>query len=218
MSNPIEDLIEQMPAPSEFSEQITAPTAGEDSRDSAPSVEPIAPTPIDTAPVEPQSDDVFNPDIHESGPDGKGILRKDGKGYRRKRGRKTGSVATGVGATQPAQSPDQRLISARHAAQVSMACTFVLGQIILGPDGAPIVDPQKGINEPGEFQSAYEQFYLLSEKPINIPPWMLVGLVTTSYLARRMQMEQPRSRVQKVWGWIRNRAVDVYCWWKGYKQ
>lgn len=221
MSNPTEDLIDQMPAPSEFAEQITAPDGG--SVDSSPTATPeVAPGPAASAP-DPTSvndDSVFDPSIHEAGPDGRGILRKDGKGYRRKRGRKTGSVATGVGgggSPEPVMSDQQRMVAARHAAQVSMACTFIMGQIVLGPEGAPIVDPQRGINEPGEFQQAYEQFYLLSERPIHIPPWMLVALVSTTYISRRMAMEQPRSRVQRAFAWIKNRAVDIYCWWKGYK-
>lgn len=206
--DPMAEVIEQMPAPSEFAETIQPPTTEEST------VETVEPTQSQdfsfeeqpSAPASTQGtvyEEVFDPTIHCVDENGQPKRTKAGK-YRRKRGK--ASAYSHAQTADPMAIDPNRMANAKAAAQVSVAATFVAGQIIFGPEGQPLE------GEPQQMLQAYEQFYYLSEKPINVPPWMLIAMVTSSYIAKRMAMEVPRSRVMTAFGWIKDKSYAVYKW------
>lgn len=203
--DPIADVIEQMPAPSEFADTIQAPSVDEQS---SPVVEQSAdndfsfeeqPSPVVEGTV---YDEVFDPTIHCVDANGNPKRTKAGK-YRRKRG-KAGAYSHAQ--MEPGGIDSARMANAKAAAAVSIAVTFVAGQIVFGPEGQPLQ------GEPEQMQQAYEQFYYLSKEPVNIPPWVLVAMVTSQYIAKRMAMETPRGRVINGILWIKAKAYAVYNW------
>lgn len=227
-SNPTDTLLGGIPDPSEFADSIPVPPealnisppadAGGEPQSppvTSPHGSEVAPASV----IEDGSDDVFNSDIHAGGPDGKGIRTKSGK-FRRKPGRKKaagepGTINTPGVVTQGDIIDPNRMNKAKAAAQVCTAATFILGQVICGAEGAPLVVPEHGINEPAEFESAYTQAFYMSENPIDVPPWVLIAIVAGSYTARRMAMPNTRSRIGRVWGWIKLQTIRVYLWYKG---
>lgn len=204
--DPMADVIEQMPEPSEFAETINAPTTEEQpsTLEFDDKAQQYAEAKFDE-PTQPQGtvyDEVFDPTIHCVDADGNPKRTKAGK-YRRKRGKANAYSHAQMDASG---IDTARMANAKAAAQVSVAATFVAGQIVFGPEGQPLE------GEPQQMIAAYEQFYYLSEKPINIPPWALVAMVSMQYVAKRMAMEQPRSRVFKAFGWMKEKAYAVYNW------
>lgn len=205
--DPMAEVIEQMPEPSEFADSIEAPVTDDDPANAAtgdgsdftfstPDSSPIG------QPIPDQSDDIFNPELHVIDPK-TGEPRRTATGkFRRKRGKRNAAASVVNG-----QSTDQtKMQNAIAAAQVSVAATFLAGQMAFGPEGAPLE------GEPEQMQAAYQQFYYMSERPINIPPWVLVAMVSSSYIAKRMAMEKPRNRVMIGIDWIQIRVVSLYRW------
>jgi hypothetical protein len=213
VSNPIEELIEQMPEPSSFADQIHAPSSGDvenpvENGSDTPVETVESPSPLEWA--EPTStagdDEVFNPDIHCVDENGNPRRTKSGK-FRRKPGRKN---ASNYAQMSPEQMNEAKMMNAKAAAQVSVAATFITGQLIFGTEGAPIIDPANGIDEPQQMEAAYTQFYYLSKNPVNVPPWMLIAVVAGAYTARRMAMDKPRNRVMKGINWIKMQVFKAY--------
>lgn len=203
--DPMAEVLEQMPQPSEFADSIEAPitddqpAAGSDfSFDTSPSNEPIG------QPIQDNSDEIFNPAIHCVDANGNPKRTKAGK-FRRKRG-KAGVYAS---VTAPQSIDSVKMQNAAAAAQVSVAATFLAGQICFGPDGQP--EP----GEPEQMQAAYQQFYYLSETPITVPPWALVFMVSSSYIAKRMAKPEPRNRVLAGFQWLQDKVSMVFRWAKG---
>jgi hypothetical protein len=149
--------------------------------------------------------ETFDPSIHCVDANGNPKITKAGK-FRRKRGKANATVAPSL---NPDQINPERMANAKAAAQVSVAATFLMGQLVFGPEG----QPQE--NEPQTMESAYTQFFYLSEKPVNIPPWALVALVVSAYSAKRMAMEQPRSRVYTGIAWIKAKVAAIWEWTMG---
>lgn len=199
--DPMATVIEEMPEPSDFADTINAPDMEDDGNhesnengesdfsfdDSQSASEPISETP-----------EVFDPAIHCVDANGNPKLTKSGK-YRRKRG-KAGATAM----PNPNQIDPMRMANAQVAAQVSTQATFIAGQIAFGPEGAA----QE--NEAEQMTAAYTQFFYLSEKPVQIQPWVLVAMVSCAYVAKRMAMEEPRSRVMRGVDWLSEKAG--YLW------
>lgn len=204
--DPMAEVIDQMPEPSEFADSIESPITNDQPSDGSdftfdtgtPSTEPIG------APVQDQSDEIFNPAIHCVDANGNPKRTKSGK-FRRKRG-KAGVYAS---VTAPQSIDSVKMQNAAAAAQVSVAATFLAGQICFGPEGQP--EP----GEPEQMQAAYQQFYYLSETPIQVPPWALVFMVSSSYIAKRMAKPEPRNRVLAGIQWIQDRFITLVRWAKG---
>lgn len=204
--DPMAEVLDQMPEPSEFADTIDPPItddqpapAGSDfTFDTSPSNEPIG------QPVQDQSDEIFNPAIHCVDANGNPKKTKSGK-FRRKRG-KAGVYAS---VTAPQSIDNVKMQNAAAAAQVSVAATFLAGQICFGPEGRP--EP----GEPEQMQAAYQQFYYLSETPVNVPPWVLVFMVSSSYIAKRMALPEPRNRVMLGIQWVQEKFSLLIRWAKG---
>lgn len=207
--DPMADVIGQMPEPSEFADQIQAPGAdtlnigGDDDDASDFNFETPGEHKSESSGASPTSGpETFNPEIHCVNEDGTPRLTKSGK-FRRKRGKANATPTPSLVDVDPA-----RMANAKAAAQVSIACTFLAGQIAFGPEGAPQGD------EPAQMETAYTQFYYLSEKPVNIPPWLPVLMVTSIYCAKRMAIVEPRNRVMRGVEYITTKvsAVFNYFW------
>lgn len=204
--DPMADVIEQMPEPSDFAAQIQAPGAdtlniGEDTPDDASDFN--FDTPGEKSSPSPDSGpEKFDPNIHCVDENGNPKVTKSGK-FRRKRGKANAVATPSLTDIDPI-----RRAKAKQAAQVSVAATFVAGQICFGPEGAPME------GEVQEMDAAYTDFYYLSEKPIDLPPWVLVAMVSANYVAKRLAMEKPRSRVSKGISWLYAKASTAwnYVW------
>lgn len=196
--DPMADVIEQMPEPSEFSSQIREPGAETLNIGDDDGSDFNFETPPESAPSVSAGPESFNPEIHCVNPDGSPKLTPTGK-FRRKRGKKNASPTPSL-----VDVDHSRMANAKAAAQVSIACTFVAGQIAFGPEGAP------QDNEPAEMEAAYTQFYYLSEKPVQIPPWLPVVMVTAVYAAKRMAQEKPRSRVIVGINWLYAKGAAAF--------
>lgn len=202
VTDPMAMVIDQMPEPSEFADTIQPPKMDDDGMGEESTAESNGEGfSFDDSPSETVATDTpetFDPSIHCVDANGQPKLTKAGK-FRRKRG-KAGATAM----PDPNHIDPMRMQNAKQAAQVSVAATFLAGQMAFGPDGAPMEDEQN------QMQLAYEQFFYLSEKPIQIQPWVLVAMVSTNYIAKRMAMEVPRNRVMKGFDWLSEKAG--YLW------
>lgn len=216
--DPMADVIEQMPEPSEFADSINVPGSETDtetlSGEGSPSLESTGEGTVDnsggngefnfeTPDSKPVESETFDPNIHCVDENGNPRLTAKGK-FRRKRGKAGARPTPSLNDVDPL-----RMAAAKQAAQVSIAATFLAGQMAFGEDGAPLE------GESAQMEAAYTNFYYLSEKPINIPPWALVAMVTVTYAARRMAMEKPRNRVMVGVDWIVEKTKNLYRWATG---
>lgn len=218
--NPMDILTAGMPEPSEFAESIPIPDEAMEPTAGVDAAPEVSPSSVEAAPpaVESIDDYVFNPAIHTPGKDGFGTKTASGK-YRRKKGfgnshHGVGNSHHGTGATintpsvaGPAALDAVKLQKAKAAAQVCTAATFVVGQVVCGPEGAPLILPEHGVNEPVEFETAYTQAFYLAKNPIEIPPWVIVCLVLGNYVARRAAMPGVQNRWVGVWKWLKERQA-----------
>lgn len=203
-SDPMATVIEEMPEPSEFADTIQPPQMDDDNlageaADNGESSFSFDDSPTQSAPAN-DTPETFDPSIHCVDANGNPKLTKAGK-FRRKRG-KAGATAM----PNPNQVDPMRMQNASAAAQVAVAATFLAGQIAFGPEGQPME------NEAETMQTAYQQFFYLSEKPITIQPWVLVAMVSSTYIAKRMAMEEPRNRVMRGVDWLSEKAGNVWRW------
>lgn len=157
---------------------------------------------------------VFDPAIHETGADGKGIINSKGM-WKRPRGRKVGQPAAsrlaeprkGTGATAPADgstSPEAAIAGAQIAEAI-----FALGVVIGGEEFQPIYNPENGINERAAMSSAFAR--LCEEKGIrDIPPGIAVTIAVVGYIAPRFFMPKTKTRMESFKGWL----AEKYLAWK----
>lgn len=148
--------------------------------------------------------DHFDPEIHAVDDAGLPIENKDGS-YQKKKGRKKGSKNTtqnpSAGGIPNADS--EKIQKAHASAVVTVQAIFMVGSLIGGDEFRPIVDTEKGIDEPQLMTSAWTQYYLTTEMD-SLPPWLGVAIVTSSFFVSRMGMPKTQSRLQAFWGWIKS--------------
>ena len=159
----------------------------------------------------------FDPRIHVER-DGKPVLNSDGT-YRRKPGRaKRASVDTTQAATEAGEGPPENndAVQAelrRRCALMASGVTFTLCQAIGGPEFLPMVDVDKGIDEPRLVAGGWEE-YFKSRGNIDLPPWAALAVALSAYIAPRLAMPQTQSRLATIWLWMRGKVQS----WKARRQ
>lgn len=142
--------------------------------------------------------EIFNPDIHAVDADGLPLKNKNGK-YSKKRGRKSGQTQQ---VTASIMDTDNAKLQKAHAAAVAVVQSlFILGSVIGGEEFRPIVDNEKGINEPLMLTQAWTEFFVTSDIE-SIPTWLGAAIATTAFFATRFTMPVTQSRLSSFWDWI----------------
>jgi hypothetical protein len=160
----------------------------------------------------------FDPALHETGPDGKGILGVRGN-WRAKRGRKTGGPVSGsvAGSTlgaptgptaqdvKAAQNEQQSRIAGAAAAQM----LFVAGRVIGGEEWAPRKDEKTGVDEEALLTSAFGDYFKAKDVK-DIPPGAALAFVLMMYAGPRFTMPQTQQRVKSF-------KARIVQWWVNHK-
>lgn len=142
-------------------------------------------------------DTVFDSSIHSVDANNNPVMRKDGIHYARKRGRKTGTVAT-IPTTQVGTS---ERVAIRKAAE-TMAGLFITTTMgVFGEEWKPKTDPSKGTDEGELLTSAFEEYFATSGT-INIPPWAGLCVALGFYSAQRLVMPKTKKRLGDIAGKI----------------
>lgn len=146
----------------------------------------------------------FNPLIHETGSDGKGVLGKNGQ-WRKKRGRKSGQhVNTASNTTEGNTSVLEPTEQAKQLGAVSAHLTFTTCTVLLGDEWQPIIDAEKGINEPKTLAEAYAVCY--DYYGIEAPaPWAVLAIALAGYILPRLQLPKTQGRLTRLYLWLRTK-------------
>ena len=142
----------------------------------------------------------FNPEIHETGPDGRPVMRAGGRGFKLKRGR--GSPSRRIHATAPppgfaagdAAAPaadptagdagaEPIAVKAKRCAKDSADTFFSLAVAFLSPEWEP--EPE----ERSRIETALERVYLRYGS-LDLPPGLALVLAVTMYAAKRQLVAQ----------------------------
>lgn len=159
----------------------------------------------------------FDPAVHVTGPDGKGVLTTRGT-WAQKRGRKAGaanSVATGSTLAAPragaAASPAVATaeVQARAAGVMAAELIFSTGVIIGGDEWQPRKDEKLGLDERAMLQSAMGEYFVATGK-VDIPPGLVLSFTILAYAAPRFTMPKTQSRFAAV-------KAKVAQWWMNRK-
>ena len=140
---------------------------------------------------------LFNPELHATNDNGEPTYNNDGS-FRKKRGRKKGSVN---GTPQGGQNNQAELQKCLAAGRATAQTIITLGIAIGGEEWQPIIDPQKGINEPQMLADAWAEYYQAAGV-VDMPPWMGVIIATGMYASPRMFMPKTKGRIQRVKEWV----------------
>ena len=168
----------------------------------------------------------FDPNIHVTGPDGKGMLTVRGT-WAQKRGRKAGN-ATGVtpspsvrnstlggpaapASPQAAQLAQQQAQEAQsRAAGVAAAeLLFMCGKMIGGEEWEPMQNKAIGMDERTMMHGAFGDYFVASGVK-DIPPGAALTFCIVAYIAPRFAMPKTQTRYQKVKG-------AIVTWWVNRK-
>lgn len=138
----------------------------------------------------------FDTALHETTPDGKAVLNKDGT-IRTRRGTKRGYKRSRV--VDVSQVPD-------NPGRAIAESVFALGQLIGGEDFVPVDNPEKGINERATMTSAWEGY--CDQKGISdFPPGIALTMAMLGYVIPRFYMDKTKSRFARVKTWAMGKWV-----------
>lgn len=141
--------------------------------------------------------DGFDPKVHRTGKDGKPVIKKDGSFAKKPGG--VGTKST-VGKTKSedavSQAPE---MGAQELGKITAETFFALNTQFLGEAARP---------DDGDRESITNAVGLyLESKGIqkDIPPGVLLLLVTGGYYAKVLQKPQPRTKLARLGMWIKRR-------------
>ena len=147
----------------------------------------------------------FDPELHELR-DGQPVQRSDGKGFKKKRGRKAGGESKlELPGAEPGSTPSK-------AGQQIAESIFALGQIIGGEEWAPIYNAKYGIDEREQMYDAWGR-YCEAKEIDDMPPGLAVTMVTIAYVAPRFAKPKTKARWEKTKLWV----AEKWLKWKGRK-
>ncbi len=154
--------------------------------------------------------EIWNPELHATGADGKGVLTDAGR-WRKKRGRKPGQTTAKTNAAQsvvgtPGPTPEQKAelnFNATGAACASIM--FTLGQAFGGREWAPRVD--KDLDENAMLTSAFTD-YARAKDMRDIPPGVALSFAIIAYVGPRFTMPETKSRLQKGREWLYGKIAN----------
>lgn len=171
---------------------------------------------------------LFDPAIHVTGPDGRGMLTVRGT-WAQKRGRKSNDAQSSQSAqkAQPAKSvlggpaapPTAQSIAdaqkanqdmqSRSAGIAAAEMLFMAGQIIGGDEWKPMQNKEMGLDERAVMHGAFGD-YFVSKGKSDIPPGAVLAFAIIAYAAPRFAMPKTQTRFQKIKG-------AVVTWWTNRK-
>ena len=150
---------------------------------------------------------LFDPDMHAVDGEGNPVKNKDGsfrKNRGRKKGQSSGSEGSG-GVDGNAAGVDKR--TALEAGRATAQTIFTLGRALGGDEWAPMIDREKGIDEPAQMTDAWAGYYeAVGIK--DMPPWMPVVIAMGTYALPRLQKPQTQSRLQQLKQWVFGKYVE----------
>lgn len=171
---------------------------------------------------------VFDPAIHATGPDGRGMLNASGV-FAKKRGRKAGQASPAAektlgSAQKPAPagvSGESRIGGVVDKAQLAAQATsqaqcraagiaaaemlFAVGQVLGGEEWAPAKNASLGTDERAMMHSAMAE-YFVAKGVSDIPPGAALSFCIIAYAAPRFAMPKTQSRWQAA-------KSFVATWW-----
>ncbi len=157
---------------------------------------------------------LWNPEIHATGADGKGVKTQKGE-WRKKRKSKlvdprAPTPEPQAQAATPAQDPkappvltEAQKNEARAAGVVVAQCIFLSSRALGGEEWEPSSDERSMMND------AWGN-YFIAKGVTNIPPGLMVVVACGAYAAPRFAMPKTRSRLQRAKEW----AAAKYAKWK----
>ena len=148
--------------------------------------------------------EIWNPEVHATGADGKGVKTAKGQ-WRRRRG-VSGSRASVIAAsTRTAIPPQNAGENESRAAGVACAhSVFMLGMMLGGDEWKPRRDSD--IDEIAMMEKAWGD-YFVAKGYKDFPPGMALSLAMIGYAAPRFTMPKTQSRMQKAKEWIAHKYV-----------
>lgn len=158
-----------------------------------------------TSKVNPVDDhgNAFDPSVHATGADGKGVLLKSGH-WRKKRGAAKSAGRNGV--VMPGMAPGD--ISTKVGGQMADS-VFMMGILIGGDEWAPIVDEKTGVNERLQMREAFIA-YCHENNVQEFPPGVALAMAMAAYVMPRFAMPKTRTRFSRFKDW----AAEKYLAWK----
>lgn len=205
VSNVAARILDEMPAPQEHA----IAQAAEPSTD-APASDP-APSPAHVFGELDASGTAWNPEVHATGADGKGV--KTAKGlWRRRRGVSAGRASI-VGAPSRAADPpaEAQAVQARAAGAACAHTLFMLGQAFGGKEWAP--RQNESVNEVTMMEKAFGD-YFVAKGYTEFPPGLALSIAVSAYALPRFAMPETRSRMTRAKQWI----AAKYIAWKDRKK
>jgi len=171
---------------------------------------------------------MFDPAIHVTGADGKGVMTVRGT-WAQKRGRKANepqAPQTARNAPQaksilggPAAPPSPQMLAdqqkmqqdmqSRAAGVAAAEMLFMVGQIVGGDEWKPMQNKEMGLDERALMHGAFGD-YFVSKGKTDIPPGAALGFAVIAYMAPRFAMPKTQTRFQKLKG-------AVVTWWTNRK-
>lgn len=161
----------------------------------------------------------FDPEKHQTNPDGSPVVSEKTGKLLMKKGRKRGgknsasadSIVGGVGAQGKQESgqpvnPEQQ---ARMAGKVSAHLLVTLSTMIGGEDFQPVRDQATGIDEMSALESAFGDYFVATGKT-DIPPGAALTLTVAMYVVPRFTRPKVKSRLKSIGG-------KIYSWWHSRK-
>jgi hypothetical protein len=186
------EILEAMPEPQQHAIDAATQTAEETSN-----AQPDNGNPASTV-----DDSVWNPAIHATGRDGKGIRTKSG-GWRKRRGKagQPSQVHTGSSnVVRPEPVADDA--SARAAGAAAAASVFMLGRAFGGESWSPTADEVK-------LQSDAWGNYFVAKGVTDFPPGVALTIALASYAGPRFFTPETKQRAGVIKHWF---SVRVAKW------
>lgn len=135
----------------------------------------------------------FDPALHTVDGDGNPKINQNGT-LRIKRGRGSPGAKSTLGEIK-------RDISATSAGKTIADSIFALGQLLGGEEWAPMLDHERGVDERKSMTDAWSRY--ADENDWNdIPPGVVVIIVTIGYIAPRLFMPKTKARMSGIREWI----------------
>lgn len=173
-----------------------------------------APESVNTSGEKDSAGIAWNPDVHATGPDGKGVLTAKGE-WRRRRGVGKRSSVAGVPTTGVPPSADTQ--AARAAGVACAHSLLMMGTLLGGAEWNPRIlkndDGSVALNEAEMMEKAFGD-YFVAKNTTEFPPGLALTMALTAYAMPRFTMPQTRSRLQRAKEW----AAAKYAKWKVRKQ
>ena len=193
-----DDILDTMPTPQPAAmEQFRAENAASDGAASVPDS-----ADVDAAGVK------WNPEIHATGVDGKGVKTAKGQ-WRQRRG--MGGRSSVVGRSKAADVPLASENQAARAAGVACAHSlFMFGRMLGGEEWAPRKIEEKGtilLDEAKVMEQAWGDYFVATGKT-DFPPGLALTIACSSYILPRFTMPMTKSRIQKAKEWIAHKYVS----------